>query len=137
MELLQIKMLNTAVERILNQEMAEFGLTYTQTTVIGYLLENSDRDVCQKDIEYSLGLTHPTVSSILRRMEAVGIIRTETQAADRRYKKITLTEKAIRQREQIQLKYCKVKEKLFEGVSQQQRDITNATIQAMLKNAQR
>ncbi len=48
MELLQIKILNTAVERMLNQEMAELGITYTQSTVIGYLIENQDKDVCQR-----------------------------------------------------------------------------------------
>lgn len=74
MELLTIKMLNTAIERVMNREMSDLGLTYTQTTVIGYLLENRGQDICQRDIEYNLGLTHPTVSSILNRMEANGLI---------------------------------------------------------------
>ncbi|MCM1542324.1 MAG: MarR family transcriptional regulator [Blautia sp.] len=136
MELLQIKMLNTAVERILNQEMSEMGLTYAQATVIGYLIENRDKVVCQRDIEYSLGLTHPTVSSILSRMESNGLVCTETQSADRRYKQITLSDKASGLSERISQKYRAVKGRLFNGITPEQQEICNATIQMLLRNVQ-
>lgn len=134
MELLTIKMLNTAVERMMNQEMAELGLTYTQTTVIGYLIENQDKDVCQKDIEYNLGLTHPTVSSILNRMESNGLITTQSLKTDHRYKKIVLTDKASGLSQKINQKYESMKERLFRDVSPRQREQMNCTIQTMLKN---
>lgn len=136
MELLDIKMLNTAVERILNREMAELGLTYTQTTVIGYLVENGGHDVCQKDIEYSLGLTRPTVSSILDRMERNGLIRIETQAADHRYKRIRLAEKALAQKDLISAKYRKVKAKIFDGITPEQREQLNAIVRQICENLQ-
>lgn len=136
MELLDIKMLNTAVERIMNQEMAELGITYTQATVIGYLIGSRDRDVCQKDIEASLGLTHPTVSSILSRMESNGMILTAPMPNDRRYKKIILTDKAADLSAQIEQKYKQVKAKLFAGVSTEQRAQMNAAVQMILINAQ-
>lgn len=136
MELLTIKMLNTAIERIMNREMSDLGLTYTQTTIIAYLIENSESDVCQKDIEYNLGLTHPTVSSILSRMESNGWITTDIMPSDHRYKKIMLTDKARNLSGEINPKYQKVKEKLFEGVSPAQRKLINVTIKMILKNAQ-
>lgn len=136
MELLRIKMLNTAIERIMNREMSELGLTYTQTTVIGYLIENQEKDVCQKDIEYNLGLTHPTVSSVLNRMETSGLIVTEILPSDHRYKKILLTEKAISLSEQIDSRYNAVKEKLFQNISPAQRELMNVTVQMILKNAE-
>lgn len=136
MELLTIKMLNTAIERIMNREMSDLGLTYTQTTIIAYLIENSESDVCQKDIEYNLGLTHPTVSSILSRMELNGWITTDIMPRDRRYKKITLTDKARNLSGEINPKYQRVKEKLFEGVSPAQRELMNVTIKMILKNVQ-
>lgn len=136
MELLTIKMLNTAIERIMNREMSDLGLTYTQTTIIAYLIENSESDVCQKDIEYNLGLTHPTVSSILSRMESNGWITTNIMPSDHRYKKIMLTDKARNLSGEINPKYQKVKEKLFEGVSPAQRELMNVTIKMILKNAQ-
>ena len=95
MELIHIKVLNTAIERILNKELAEYDITYTQATVIGYLKHHPEQDICQKDIEINLGLTHPTVSSILSRMEEKNMIETRNMASDRRYKYIDLTEKAM------------------------------------------
>lgn len=134
MELLTIKMLNTAIERMMNQEMSDLGLTYTQTTVIAYLIENQDKEVCQKDVEYNLGLTHPTVSSILTRMEKNGLICTAALASDHRYKRIILTEKALNLKAQVSSKYQSFKKKLFEGVSPAQRELMSETMQMMLEN---
>lgn len=136
MELLNIKILNTAVERIMNREMSELGLTYAQASVIGFLIENQQENICQKDIEYRLGLTHPTVSSILNRMEANEMIRTEPLPSDHRYKRIILTEKASNLASEINKKYQNVKARLFEGISPAQRELMNATIQIILKNTE-
>jgi len=132
MELLTIKMLNTAIERMMNREMAELGLTYTQTTVIGYLLENQDKEICQKDIEYNLGLTHPTVSGILQRMEISRLIDTQPMTSDHRYKSIILTKNAIMLSQKINLKYQEVKQKLFDGILPEQREIMNTVMQEIL-----
>lgn len=134
MKLLQFKILNTAIERILNNEMADIGLTYTQATVIGYLKQNVDKEICQKDIEYSLGLTHPTVSSILSRMEEGGMIVTETLSSDRRYKRIIPTEEAISLSECIHDKIGKIKEQLFDGISSEQEDFLDGMIKVMIQN---
>lgn len=134
MELIQFKILNTAIERILNNEMSDIGLTYTQATVIGYLKRNMDKEICQKDIEYSLGLTHPTVSSILSRMEESGMIDTEPLPSDHRYKKIKPTEKAINCSECIHEKIEKIRKQMFAGISSEQEEVLNAAIKKMIQN---
>lgn len=136
MELLNIKMLNTAVERIMNQEMSALGITYTQATIIGFLIENQGKEVCQRDIEASLGLTHPTVSGVLSRMESNEMILTAPMPADRRYKKIILTDKAASLSEQINEIYKQAKARLFEGVTAEQREQMNAAVRTILKNTQ-
>lgn len=98
-------------------------------------MENSAKDVCQKDIEYSLELKRPTVNGILSRMEASGLICAENFPSDRRYKKIVLTEKAVGMADVIGLKYNEVKQKLFKGVTPEQRDGLNAAVSTILKNA--
>lgn len=134
MELIQFKILNTAIERTLNKELSDMGLTYTQATVIGYLKRNMDRDICQKDIEYSLGLTHPTVSSILSRMEESGMVVTEPMLSDHRYKKIMPTEKAVGSFGRIHEKIEKIKEKMFEGISPEQEEMVNRMVVKMIQN---
>ena len=134
MELLQFKILNTAIERILNSEMSDIGLTYTQATVIGFLKQNANKEICQKDIEYSLGLTHPTVSSILSRMEEVGLIVTEALPSDRRYKKIIPTEEAISLSECIHDKINKIKIRVFENITCEQEEILSSLVKTMIGN---
>lgn len=134
MELLQFKILNTAIERILNNELSDTGLTYTQATVIGYLKKNMDRDICQKDIEYNLGLTHPTVSSILKRMEECGMIVTEPLPSDRRYKKIRPTEEAVSRSGCVHEKIEKIKDQLFAGISPEQEGLLDQVVKKMIQN---
>ena len=99
-----IKILNTAIERILNKEMAELGITYTQATVIGFLNRNKDVEICQRNIEENLGLTHPTVSSILARLEEKKIIDTQQLESDKRFKRVFLSKKSIEMYKQIEEK---------------------------------
>jgi DNA-binding MarR family transcriptional regulator len=134
MDLMEIKILNTAIERILNKEMAELGITYTQATVIGFLRKNESREICQKDVETSLGLTHPTVSSILSRLEEKGLIMTTPFSNDRRYKKIFLTDKSMDMADAIQRKIDKISEDAFYGISEDKIEELSAMIKQIVRN---
>jgi DNA-binding MarR family transcriptional regulator len=134
MDLMEVKILNTAIERILNKEMAELGITYTQATLIGFLRQNADREICQKDIELSLGLTHPTVSSILLRLSEKGFVCTTPLSADRRYKQVVLTEKSRNMADEIQKKIDKISETAFGGIGKEQQAELSHLIQIIVKN---
>lgn len=134
MDIMDFKILNTAIERILNQEMAELDITYTQATVIGYLDRNQASEICQKDIEHGLGLTHPTVSSILNRLEEKKLIRTEPLESDRRYKKIVLTNKSSSMATAIKEKIGKITEQIFAGQSEEEIEKLSSVISKLIKN---
>jgi DNA-binding MarR family transcriptional regulator len=134
MHLIDFKILNTAIERLLNKELAKFGITYAQATVIGYLKRNSEREICQKDIEYHLGLTTPTVSSILSRMEEKQMIITQISKVDRRYKSVTLTPKAFEMAEDISVKIEQITATLFDGIPVDEQEALNETIKKIIKN---
>lgn len=134
MDLINIKILNTAIERLLNRELAEYGITYTQATVIGYLNQNFSKDIFQKDIEYNLGLTHSTVSLLLGRMEEKKMVLVQTSATDRRYKKVILTDKALDISEQIHIKICQITDMLFKGISVEEQEQINLTMKKMITN---
>lgn len=134
MDIMDFKILNTAIERILNQEMAELDITYTQATVIGYLNRNQAGEICQKDIEHGLGLTHPTVSSILNRLEEKKLIITEPLESDRRYKKIVLTDKSFSIAAAIREKIGKITEQIFEGLSEEEIEKLSLVIGKLIKN---
>lgn len=134
MDLINIKILNTAIERLLNRELAEYGITYTQATVIGYLNQNFSKDIFQKDIEYNLGLTHSTVSLLLGRMEEKKMVLIQTSATDRRYKKVILTDKALDISERIHIKICQITDMLFKGISVEEQEQINLTMKKMITN---
>ena len=134
MDIMEFKILNTAIERILNKEMAELDITYTQATVIGFLNLNQSKDICQKDIEHGLGLTHPTVSSILNRLEDKKLIATEPFENDRRYKKIVLTNKSSDMALAIKEKKRKITERLFTGFTEDDAEMLSAIIKRLIAN---
>lgn len=134
MDIMEFKILNTAIERVLNKEMAELDITYTQATVIGFLNMNRHGEICQKDIEHGLGLTHPTVSSILNRLEEKKLIQTEPLQSDRRYKKIVLTEKSADMTHAIKEKIKNITEQLLDGVSEAEEIQLSYTVKRLIDN---
>lgn len=133
-DIMEFKILNTAIERILNQEMAELDITYTQATVIGFLNMNQSMDICQKDIEHGLGLTHPTMSSILNRLEEKKLIITEPLQSDRRYKKIILTDKSADMISAINDKIEKISDQLFHGLEEKEKEQLAYTVRKLIDN---
>lgn len=134
MDIMEFKILNTAIERILNKEMAELDITYTQATVIGFLNMNQSKDICQKDIEHGLGLTHPTVSSILNRLEEKKLIITEPLETDRRYKRIILTSKSSDMVLAIKEKIAKITDQLFSGFAEEEINKLSDVVEALIRN---
>ena len=76
----------TAVYRPL---LEEFGLTYTQYLVMLLLWEDEPRLV--KELGRTLELDSGTLSPLLKRLEAAGLVRRERRAADEREVEVTLT----------------------------------------------
>lgn len=134
MDIINFKILNTAIERLLNQKMNELGITYTQATVIGYLKLKNDTLVFQKDIEINLGLTHPTVSSILKRLEEKKLIKTDVYEEDKRLKKIALTKNSYEILGKIQSKIDEMRKLLFSGISPEEIKNLDINIKKIIDN---
>ena len=85
----------TAVYRPL---LEDIGLTYTQYLVMLLLWEDEPRLV--KEIGRVLELDSGTLSPLLKRLEAAGLVRRERRATDEREVEVTLTQegRALRER---------------------------------------
>lgn len=77
----------TAVYRPL---LEEFGLTYTQYLVMVLLWEQEPRLV--KDLGRALNLDSGTLSPLLKRLAAAGLVRRSRRAEDEREVEVTLTD---------------------------------------------
>lgn len=60
--------------------------------ILGFLYENPDGDIFQKDIETEFSIARSTVTCIVKLMEKKGYIIRESVASDARLKKLVLTE---------------------------------------------
>jgi DNA-binding MarR family transcriptional regulator len=129
-----IKTLNTAIERDINRQLAKFDLTGTQGTIIGFLRHNQDREICQKNLEQEFALSHPTMSSILTRMESKGLIGTAPLPKDKRYKKVFLTEKGLALDKEIAASIDKYEAKMCTGLSEEQQIEIKAYLNVLIKN---
>ncbi|ELS53882.1 MarR family winged helix-turn-helix transcriptional regulator [Streptomyces viridochromogenes] len=75
----------------------EFGLTYPQYLVLLVLWERGETTV--KELAAALRLDYGTVSPLLKRLEATGLVRRERSARDERSVLVAPTERALELRE--------------------------------------
>lgn len=111
-------------EQYLNKEFSKFGLTASQTFTLIYLLKSHEKKmtVNQKDIERELDISNPTVTGILNRLEAKGLIIRVPCRHDARAKNIEVTKNALELDKQLRVVFRKSDEKLVESLSKQEVD---------------
>lgn len=92
-----IKQINQLNQIRLNQMMAKFDLTASQTFTMIYLFKSYEKkiQVKQKDIEREMDISNPTVTGILNRLESKGLIERVECKDDARAKNICVTKKAL------------------------------------------
>ncbi len=94
----RIRTLSVAIKRAVDarkEKDRHNSYTGTHGWVIGYLYENRNRDVFQRDIEKQFSVRRPTMTEILKLMEKNGLIERVRDKSDARLKKIKLTPLAL------------------------------------------
>lgn len=102
--------------------------------IIGYLSENKDRDIYQKDLEEHFTITRSTASRVLSRMEQKGLIERQTVPRDARLKKIVLTEKAWQIKGLMREDIAKLEQTLLKGFTGEEKQALAAYIRRMKQN---
>ena len=88
-----IKAIDDKLKIRADAELKSSGLTLSQSRVLA-ILNNSDGQATQKEIEDFLEVSHPTVVGIVSRMEQNGLLTTWFDTKQQRSKVVALTEKA-------------------------------------------
>ena len=94
----EFKRMNNLVVRHLHAKMAEEGfdeVTIMHGWILGFLCNNSDKDICQKDIEDEFCIAKSTVTNILKLMEKKGYVTRVTDEHDARLKILRLTDEGM------------------------------------------
>lgn len=115
----QVYLMNQAK---LNAIFADFGLTASQTYTLIYLFKanESNKKVCQKDIEEEMDISNPTVTGILNRLEHKGLIQREANPQDARVKHIVVCEQAWELDKVLRKKFRENEEELISILSDEE-----------------
>lgn len=102
--------------------------------IIGYLAENTGKDIYQKDLERHFTITRSTASRVLSRMEQKGLIERQPVARDARLKKIVLTDKAWQLKGLMRQDVVQIEQTLLHGFTEEEKCTLSAYIQRMKHN---
>ena len=113
----RIKRISNALDRKRTLDLEDMDLTSSQGMVLGYLIRRRDESVCTGDIGRHFGLTNPTVSGILQRLESKGFITYEAAEGDRRKKRIRITDRATDCHQHIRARFLETEALLASAMS--------------------
>lgn len=113
---LRFKQLSCAFERSLQREAERYELTASQACMLIYL-SHADHKVNQRELEKYFKLSNPTVTGLMKRMEAKGFLERVASTEDGRYKYIMLTPKAEEVRHAVSGSLAQVEARVTEGMT--------------------
>lgn len=122
---LKIAIINRAFRKEMDEKASDMGLTSVQLRVLGSVsrLEAAgETEIHQNDLERIEHVTHPAMTKLLQRLEAKGFIQCVPSARDRRYKKITCTEKSRGIHNLILAQDAEVLSQLCAGFSREEKE---------------
>ncbi len=117
-----VRRLSNLIKRDVDNSKLKLGLdpvTNVNGWAIGYLFDNMDKDIFQKDFENKFSIRPSTASNILKNMEQKGFVKRVSVESDARLKKIVLTEKAIDVHNKVIKEITEREKRLKKGINDQ------------------
>lgn len=131
-----IKLLNKEFELLHAEKSNAMGLTPAQLFVMHYIAKNQNVNICHRDIEKQFELSHATVSGIISRLEAKGFVVCTADDADRRFKIISVTDKAKCCEKEMKSHIDRYEQQLVSGFSYEEKEKLVEFILRMIKNVE-
>ncbi len=102
---------------------SEERITRMNIWIIDYIYDKKGEDVFQKDIERKMSITRSTASKIIDLMVQKKLVERSAVGYDARLKKLTLTPKALKLRDEMKKNSKKVYEKVMAGFSEEEEQL--------------
>lgn len=102
---------------------SEERITRMNIWIIDYIYDKKGEDVFQKDIERKMSITRSTASKIIDLMVQKKLVERSAVRYDARLKKLTLTPKALKLRDEMEKNSKKVYEKVMAGFSEEEEQL--------------
>ena len=115
-------------------DLEDMELTSSQGLVLGFLARRREQTVSPGDIGKHFGLSHPTVTGILQRLEAKGFVAYAPDPADRRKKRVFATERALDCFARIQERFLETEARLTAGMTETEQAQLLALLDRVIEN---
>ena len=112
----RFRILHWYTDQLLTNELALMDLTSSQGRILGYIT-HAPTPPCPRDIEEFFGLSHPSVSGTLSRMQKKGFLEFRPDEIDRRSKRIYLLPKGKECHDQIMERLHRLENTITDGFS--------------------
>lgn len=118
----RIKAVSNAIRRKIEGINIEekYGLTGGECAIMGYLFENMERPLYQKDIEEEFHIRRSSATRALQAMEKKGIIFRQSELHDGRLKRLVLTERAVEIGRGVGDMIEEAEQRLLKGISREE-----------------
>ena len=113
------------------------GLTPSQCRIMGFIMDNGDKPVYQKDIEAEFNIRRSTATRLLQAMEHKNLIMREPEENDGRLKRIRLTKKAMERSREVLDRISCIERQLVEGITAEEMKVLHSVCQRIRQNAER
>ena len=131
-----LKQINDHLTQRANNEFKDSGITMSQMRVLMFLGRAGDSTVTLRDIEKHLGVSHPTVVGLVKRLEDKGLITSEVSVHDKRFRIVAPTETGAVMLDMAEQARADHERKLLEGLDGREVEALRAMLTRILKNVE-
>lgn len=129
-----IRTLAHEMKRYADQKLEEFGITQEQSHTLGYLHRHQNENISQQDISETFNRKGATVSSTLKNLEKLGLIKRTADANDSRRKILKLTEEGQQTVQSFIAIFDEIEEKMVKDFTNSEEEQIKQYFERMIEN---
>ena len=133
----ELKILSKNLELHLSRKLEKDGITSSQFHLLVFLASQKGRKVTQKEICESLDLKHTTIIGLVKRMSEKGLVASEVNPENARYRDIFLTEKGIQYAESLDENRIVVNGQILNNFSDEEETELKRLLQKLKDNVEK
>ncbi len=117
-----------------NHLLRQHGITVQQALVLHFLSQNRNRHINQKDIELYLGISNPSVTSLMKTMVGKNLVRRLPDRSDGRSYLLCLTERGQELQDYIKQIFAQLSQELTAGLTAEEHQELNHLLDKIIQN---
>lgn len=130
----KIKRIDQLFKMRMDHNLEQLGITVTQMRILIYLFHNHDRKITQKKLAEEFGVKHSTMSGILNRLKEKELIEINVDEENKKYRNISVTEKAKQFDEQMIMHRSETESLLLKGFSEKEIEALGSYLDRLYNN---